>query len=71
VIVPDIGIGFYARAVKGAQDVLERAGYQVLVMNTEREARGEAQALRTLLEHRVDGILLVTSGVSATCSIHR
>jgi hypothetical protein len=34
VIVPDIGIGFYARAVKDAQDVLERAGYQVLVMNT-------------------------------------
>lgn len=62
VIVPDIGIGFYARAVKGAQDVLERAGYQVLVMNTEREARRETGALRTLLEHRVDGILLATSG---------
>lgn len=62
VIVPDIAIGFYARAVKGAQDVLERAGYQVLVMNTEREAAHEAAALRTLLEHRVDGILLATSG---------
>jgi LacI family transcriptional regulator len=62
VIVPDIAIGFYARAVKGAQDVLERAGYQVLVMNTEREGRREAGALKTLLEHRVDGILLATSG---------
>ena len=62
VIVPDIGIGFYARAVKGAQDVLEWAGYQVLVMNTEREGRRELGALRTLLEHRVDGILLATSG---------
>ena len=62
VIVPDIAIGFYARSVKGAQDVLERAGYQVLVMNTEREAVREAAALRTLLEHRVDGILLATSG---------
>jgi LacI family transcriptional regulator len=62
VIVPDIGIGFYARAVKGAQDMLERAGYQVLVMNTGREARREAGALRTLLEHRVDGVLLATSG---------
>jgi LacI family transcriptional regulator len=62
VIVPDIATGFYARAVKGAQDVLERAGYQVLVMNTEREATHEQAALRTLLEHRVDGVLLATSG---------
>jgi LacI family transcriptional regulator len=61
-IVPDIAIGFYARAVKGAQDVLEQAGYQVLVMNTEREAGRELQALRTLLSHRVDGVLLATSG---------
>jgi LacI family transcriptional regulator len=62
VIVPDIAIGFYSRAVKGAQDVLGRAGYQILVMNTEREASHERAALRTLLEHRVDGILLATSG---------
>ena len=62
VIVPDIGIGFYARTLKGAQDALERAGYQVLVMNTERQASREAAALRTLLSHRVHGILLATSG---------
>jgi LacI family transcriptional regulator len=62
VIVPDIAIGFYSRAVKGAQDVFERASYQVLVMNTEREASHERAALRTLLAHRVDGVLLATSG---------
>jgi len=62
VIVPDIGIGFYARAVKGAQDAFERAGYQVLVMNTEREASRERAALRTLLAQRVDGVLVATSG---------
>jgi DNA-binding LacI/PurR family transcriptional regulator len=61
-IVPDIAIGFYARVVKGAQDALERAGYQVLVMNTEREAEREAEALRTLAAHRVHGVLLATSG---------
>jgi DNA-binding LacI/PurR family transcriptional regulator len=62
VIVPDIGIGFYARTVKGAQNVLERAGYSVLVMSTERAPEREAAALRTLLSHRVDGVLLATSG---------
>ena len=62
VIVPDIGIGFYARLVKSAQDTLEDAGYQVLVMNTEREPEKERAALRTLLAHRVDGVLLAASG---------
>jgi LacI family transcriptional regulator len=62
VIVPDIAIGFYARVVKGAQDALELAGYQALVMSTEREAAREADALRTLAAHRVHGILLATSG---------
>jgi LacI family transcriptional regulator len=61
-IVPDIAIGFYARVAKGAQDALEHGGYQVLVMNTAREAAREAEALRTLAAHRVHGILLATSG---------
>ncbi|HVV57907.1 MAG TPA: LacI family DNA-binding transcriptional regulator [Gaiellaceae bacterium] len=62
IVVPDIGIGFYSRFVKGAQDALEAAGHQVLVMNTEREGSREEAALRTLAEHRVRGVLLATSG---------
>jgi LacI family transcriptional regulator len=65
IVVPDIGIPFYSRVVKGAQDTVERAGHQVLMMNTERESEREAAALRTLLEHRVSGILIATSGGSA------
>jgi DNA-binding LacI/PurR family transcriptional regulator len=65
IVVPDIGAPFYSRVVKGAQDVLESAGLAVLVMNTEREPEREVSALRTLLEHRVSGILVATSGGSA------
>ena len=65
IVVPDIGVDFYSRFVKGAQDVLQNAGRQVLVLNTEREAARETAALKTLLEHRVSGILLATSGGSA------
>jgi DNA-binding LacI/PurR family transcriptional regulator len=61
IVVPDIGVTFYSRFVKGAQEVLEAAGYQALVMNTEREAGREEVALRTLEGHRVSGILLATS----------
>jgi DNA-binding LacI/PurR family transcriptional regulator len=62
IVVPDITIPFFAFAVKAAQDVLEQAGYQVLVMNTDRQARQEREALRTLLAHRANGVLLATSG---------
>jgi DNA-binding LacI/PurR family transcriptional regulator len=61
IVVPDIGITFYSRFVKGAQEVLEAAGYQALVLNTEREAGHEEVALRTLEGHQVTGILLATS----------
>jgi DNA-binding LacI/PurR family transcriptional regulator len=64
IVVPDIGVGFYSRVVKGAGNVLESAGYQMLVMNTERQPSREKAALQTLLEHRVDGILLATSGAT-------
>ena len=62
IVVPDISIGFYARTVKGAQNVLQRAGFNVLVMNTDRQAEQDLAAIRTLVEHRTEGILMATSG---------
>ncbi|MGZ4316593.1 MAG: LacI family DNA-binding transcriptional regulator [Gaiellaceae bacterium] len=62
IVVPDITIPFYGLAVKAAQEVLERAGYQVLLMNTDRRVEQEREALRTLLSHRARGLLLATSG---------
>jgi LacI family transcriptional regulator len=61
-VVPDVGAAFYASALKSAQDVLEAAGYHVLVLNTGRTAAREREALRTLRAHRVDGLLVATSG---------
>src|SRR6476620_10112475 len=61
-VVPDVGAAFYASALKSAQDVLEAAGYHVLVLNTGRAAERERQALRTLRAHQVDGLLVATSG---------
>lgn len=61
IVVPDIAIGFYSRCVKGAQDLLEEEGHQVLLMNTGRDAAREEAALDTLLEHQVQGLLVATS----------
>jgi len=62
IVVPDVAIAFYATALKGAQEVLETAGYHVLVVNTERAAAREREAVRTLRAHRVDGLIVATSG---------
>jgi DNA-binding LacI/PurR family transcriptional regulator len=62
IVVPDVAIAFYATALKGAQETLEAEGYHVLVVNTERAAQRERAALRTLRAHRVDGLIVATSG---------
>jgi DNA-binding LacI/PurR family transcriptional regulator len=64
VIVPDISHGFYSRAIKSIQDVVQPAGYEVLAMNAEREPEREAAAIKTLLAHEVDGIVLASSGAN-------
>ena len=46
IVVPDVATAFYAAALKGAQERLEAAGYHVLVVNTERAARREREAIR-------------------------
>ena len=46
------------RIVQGAQDAARERGVVLMVVDTEGEAELEAQQLRALLDHRVDGILL-------------
>jgi LacI family transcriptional regulator, galactose operon repressor len=62
-VVPDVSSPFYAAALKGAQGALEEAGYRVLLMDSEQAADGEVEALRTLIAHRVDGLLVSTVGI--------
>jgi DNA-binding LacI/PurR family transcriptional regulator len=61
-LLPDIAVASYASMLKGAQDVLEPAGYQIMAMNTERRPEREASALRALYARHVDGVLVATSG---------
>ena len=62
-VVPDVSSPFYASALQGAQRVLEQAGYRVLLMDSGQQPEGEVAALRTLLAHRVDGLLVATAGI--------
>lgn len=62
-VVPDVSSPFYASALKGAQLALEEAGYRVMLMDSRQDPEGEIAALRTLLNHQVDGLLLSTVGI--------
>src|SRR3954447_4769452 len=61
-LLPDVGVASYANALRGAQRVLEGAGYQVMAMNTGRDPEHERAALRTLYGRHVEGVLVATSG---------
>jgi LacI family transcriptional regulator len=63
-VVPDVASPFYAAALKGAQGALESAGYRVMLMDSEQSVARELEALRTLVDHQVDGLLVATAGVS-------
>src|SRR4051795_12703357 len=62
-VVPDVSSPFYAAALKGAQATLHESGYRVLLMDCEQSAEREIEALRTLLAHRVDGLLVSSVGL--------
>jgi LacI family transcriptional regulator len=62
-VVPDVSSPFYATALKGAQAALEASGYRVMLMDSGQEPDGELAALRTLLNHQIDGLLLSTVGI--------
>jgi LacI family transcriptional regulator len=63
-VVPDVSSPFYAAALKGAQAALEASGYRVMLMDSGQEPDGELAALRTLLNHQIDGLLLSTVGIA-------
>lgn len=57
-IVPDISSPFYAAALRGAEHVLSRHGFTVVVCDTEEEAGREGEAMALLISHRVAGLIL-------------
>ena len=65
-IVPDISSPFYAAVLHSAHEYFENAGYRLMLMNSNRDADEEVEALGTLLDHPVDGLLVATTGLAAS-----
>jgi DNA-binding LacI/PurR family transcriptional regulator len=59
VVVNDLHNPFFAEIVDGIQDAADKSGYRLLLGNGSRSKQGEARAVETFLQFRVDGIVLV------------
>ncbi|MEO5966564.1 MAG: LacI family DNA-binding transcriptional regulator [Candidatus Limnocylindrales bacterium] len=57
-VVADIENPFFARAARGVADVAHRAGYEVLLVNSDENPSTERAAVRTLSEKQVDGLII-------------
>lgn len=58
VILADSANPFYAEVLKGIEAASRKYGYQIILMNTERVYENEEIAIKTLLQRRVDGLLI-------------
>ena len=68
-IVPDVVNPFFSLVVRGAELIARRAGYRVLLCNSEGNLRLEHQYIEDLMAHRVEGLLLAPANDQSRHSI--
>lgn len=61
VIIADFTNAFFDRVTKSIVDAARSRGYQVLITNTDEDIAVERNAIETLIEKRVDGMIVVPS----------
>jgi LacI family transcriptional regulator len=71
VVVPDISNPFFPQVVRGAEDVLQKAGYSVLLCNSDDQTEKEEHYLELLMSRRVDGILLAKTPTKMNPSVRQ
>ena len=64
VVVADISNSFFSYATRAIIDTAAKAGYQTLVLNTDDDLAKEIDAVRVLVEKRVDGLIVVPSSTT-------
>lgn len=64
VLVPNVENPFFAELVCGVEECCRQAGYSVFLCNSDNNPKHQQQYMRTLLEKRIDGLLLSSAGDS-------
>jgi len=65
VLVPNVNNPFFAELVVGVEECCRLAGYSVFLCNSDNDPKRQQQYMRTLLEKRIDGLLLSSAGDAA------
>ncbi|WIM94546.1 LacI family DNA-binding transcriptional regulator [Actinoplanes oblitus] len=65
VIISDVGNPFFTALVRGVEDVGQRAGYSVVLCNSDEDPAKEARYVTAALEDRMAGVIISSSGRSA------
>jgi LacI family transcriptional regulator len=61
-IVPDVSNPFFGPIVRGAETAARKAGYRLLLCNSESDLRLEKDYVADLVAHRVEGLLIAPVG---------
>ncbi|HEU5107596.1 MAG TPA: LacI family DNA-binding transcriptional regulator [Micromonosporaceae bacterium] len=62
VIISDIGNPFFTSLVRGVEDVAQRAGYSVVLCNSDEDAAKEGQYVSAALSEQMAGVIISPSG---------
>jgi LacI family transcriptional regulator len=65
VLVGDMVDPYFAEIARGVEDAARRAGYLVVVCNTDREPETERRYVSTLADYRVDALIFVGGDIVA------
>ena len=69
VLVPNITNPFFAELTRGIEDCCRRTDYSVFLCNCDDDPARQGRYLRTLIERRVDGLLLAAPAGEAAALV--
>jgi len=70
-IVPDFADPFFTLILRGAEHVARRAGYRVILCNTDGDLEREDAYLEDMVAHRVEGLLIAPVGNQSRRNLRR
>ena len=62
-LIPDITNPYFATMARGIEDAASKAGFRVILCNTDENQEKEAEYLQLLRKQNVDGVILVSAAV--------
>jgi LacI family transcriptional regulator len=68
VIISDVGNPFFTSLVRGVEDVAQRAGYSVVLCNTDEDVAKEGRYVSAALEDQMAGVIISVAGRSSNVS---